>query len=322
MPEELPDEPRPVAFARVGDALLLEDGFDVRALWRGEPARAFVFDAGLEDAALTAGVALAVAAEARSPNAVAEGRGSPICDVHFAGYGPGAHTVIVLDDRGGCAITDLIEAHPGSRAFPVDVACRVALAVLSMTSYLPTIPDVRVDWHGRVRASPVPRIWMGRFASQTSVVRFLSPEEARGERTSASTAVYRAGAVLFELLTGTSPLPADMTGSAMNILFSIISSPRIPLLQKRDSPSDRPLVDDARRALGRFAAGADDAARFLAGHVAHTFPEERARALSFWEQAAMLASSPAPPWTSVPCAPVPDVAAALRTMHTRSARTD
>ena len=94
-------------------------------------------------------------------------------------------------------------------------------------------------------------------------VHYISPEQARGDRTDARSDIYSAGVVLYEMLTGRLPFEGDSAVSvAIQHLSSVPLAPREALpLRRRDDRRSGGLSEEPRRESGlravRPAAGGD-----------------------------------------------------------------
>lgn len=331
--------PRATPLARLPGAVLfgdarrnfLTDTAAELALWGEREAVAFLDS---RDSALVfARVALTVANTA--------GRG--ISPVRLAGnvkdgpdglegFGPGAVVVVIEQDSGVSLLEVLQAAREQPGAFPIDVACALALRLLRFSRHVPHVDDLSFSWAGRLQASPFPRL------HRREVGRFFSDEEVRVGRQTSASLVPRVGAVLYELLTGASPLSGDVfAGSFIATLAAIASPERIAIGRRRAglpraledlidqmvTPAD-PAIDrdSVRHELSEWAADDDDAATFVASFLSSSFAARQAEDRQDWEQARLCDATAAPVWNFTPVDPVDDVAAALAELHNRDARTD
>jgi hypothetical protein len=333
-----PGARRAPSLARFGDALLLdvEHGLATRALWQGRPAVVSVQYAEGDEAELLLGMAKTIAHEG----------GAAFAPVRVAALADGARAIVVCEQDGGVSLGDLVahvrDAHVerGER-FPLDVACRIALHIAALSTWMPRMRDLTVTWDGGVRASPVPALPGMRVGVRwADDLRCLSPELVRGEPLVASRdAQYAAGVLFFELVSGAPPFVVDDPGSMIALLGSIIHNARQPLLHHRaDVPApladivdgmvalaleQRPAIAHVRAVLGARACSEGDAATFLAGLLRDAFPKRRAADLAFWDDARTLDTSHAPEWPMVgDPRPVTDLAASWRTLSNRASRTD
>jgi hypothetical protein len=321
----------PTGHIHIGDAVLLEEHLQGRALWQRRQAQAEVLWADGVDRDLLSAIA-----------AISDGGGPHMSPLRVVGVSPDHDrmiglrpSVVVVEGAAGVGLGPIISAlgRRGGR-FPVEVGCRLALWITTLRAWMPPVDELSITWRGALAASPVPRLASG----PTALLRFLSPAEVRDSVTSLDdVATYRAGIVLYELLAGAPPFDFEGVGNIVQSLSRIVSPERVPLRARRDDldadvwalvdemvahATPRPLVD-VQAELHRHACSDEECARFLAGVAIDLFPGDHARDLAFFEEAAIIPEATTIQiWDEVVTAPARDVRATLRALRNRDARTD
>ncbi|MDP2339897.1 MAG: hypothetical protein Q8O67_02980 [Deltaproteobacteria bacterium] len=318
----------PTGHIHIGEAVLLEEHIEGRALWQGRPAYAHIVWPDSNRGQVFGVVA-----------AISQAGGPHVDPLRIVGAAPGDERMVaVVEGDPGVGLGRLLSLLGERREghFPVDVGCRLALWLASLSAWMPAMDALRITWSGTLRASPFPRFAAGGHA----LMRYLSPAEVRGTPSSQeAVAVYRAGIVLYELLAGGPPF--TLGDSFIHTLGKIVAPERIPLGHRRVDldvevstlidelvamvPTARSL-DDVKAELLRHACSEAECARFLAGVVGDVFADDRGAELAFFEEAAILPTTASTRtieiWREVATTPVSDIAAALRELNNRDGRTD
>ncbi len=186
--------------------------------------------------------------------------------------GPKSRPYLVTEYLRGCTLAHLLKAM---RPLPEKDALKIASLLCEALQYLHDHGvihrdlkpqnvmvgcdgSIRVLDFGLAKSNEFRRVTFGGWTPALGTPDYMAPEQVQGKRGDARTDIYSLGAMLYEMLTGTTPFDGDNSLAAMNA--RVVGDPE-PL--RKLNPSITPQAEEIvlhamdRNPAGRYASAAE-----------------------------------------------------------------